>query len=496
MGFTRRALVMGGSAALGAFAGRAFGPMRPSLDGVPLLGAAGEGLSLNDASGLSDTPIWRHDLLTETPGAMEAALRARLAEAAAAGRPVALGAARHSMGGQALPQNGLALTFAAPSVTLLPSAAASGAALYRVQAGTRWSEVIAALDPFGLSPKVMQSNNDFGMGATFSVNAHGWPAPFGPMGSSVQAIEIMLADGRILRASRTENDPLFKAAMGGYGLMGVILALELEAVPNTRLVPEFQHMAAEEIGTAFPALIAGGQVPMAYGRLNVDRAGFFTEAMLVGYREEPGNVPALAGSGFLSRAARPVFRAQPGNEWVKRRRWGLETGIAAKLAGASSRNNLLNEPVITLDDRDGTRTDILHEYFVPPAAFAAFVQACRQIIPASYQELMNITLRWVEEDKDSLLAFAKGGPQIASVLLFSQEMSARAEADMARMTEALIDAVLDLGGSYYLPYRPHARLDQFTRAYPRVGEFLRFKREFDPGLLFRGGLWDHYLSKV
>jgi hypothetical protein len=37
--------------------------------------------------------------------------------------------------------------------------------------------VIKALDPIGFGPKVMQSNNDFGVAATFSVNAHALDVP-------------------------------------------------------------------------------------------------------------------------------------------------------------------------------------------------------------------------------------------------------------------------------------------------------------------------------
>jgi FAD/FMN-containing dehydrogenase len=156
----------------------------------------------------------------------------------------------------------------------------------------------------------------------------------------------------------------------------------------------------------------------------------------------------------------------------------------------------MNEPVVTLDDGDPTRTDILHEYFVAPDRFADFVGAAKAIIPGSYQELLNITLRWVEQDPVSVLSYAPDGPRIASVLLFSQEMTARAEADMARMTRELIDAVLAIGGSYYLPYRPHAKLEQFLRCYPRTLDFLKVKLEADPKLLLRNALWDNYLDKA
>jgi hypothetical protein len=150
---------------------------------------------------------------------------------------------------------------------------------------------------------------------------------------------------------------------------------------------------------------------------------------------------------------------------------------------------------VTLDDRDPFRTDILHEYFVGPARFAEFVTACQEVIPASYQQLLNITLRFVDTDHDSVLAYATE-PRIAAVMLFSQEKTVRGEADMARMTHALIERVLAIGGTYYLPYRPHASLDQLTRGYPRAAAFVAKKREVDRGVLFRNRLWDGYFARL
>ena len=72
----------------------------------------------------------------------------------------------------------------------------------------------------------------------------------------------------------------------------------------------------------------------------------------------------------------------------------------------------------------------------------------------------------------------------------------RAEADMARMTRDLIDGIVSIGGAYYLPYRPHATVDQFVRSYARAGEFAAAKRVLDPGLLFRNNLWDTYLEPL
>jgi FAD/FMN-containing dehydrogenase len=489
---TVRAMIalVGGAAASGAFLARHVAPTGQTLEGVDLITPSGGPQTLNDALRLSETPIHRHIIVQDDPGeALLAALRRELRDAASENRTVNIGAARHSMGGQAIPREGHAITFESSWVQ-------PGVDTYQVHAGARWQHVIAALHAVDLAPKVMQANNNFGVAATFSVNAHGWATPFGPMGSTVRSIRILLADGSHVTASKTENSDIFAAAMGGYGLIGLITDLEVEAVPAALYEPIFEQMPADAFAAAFQAKVQ--QAPMAYGRLNVDRDGFFDDALLLSYiptdgeRTDPNPPGAL-----ISRIKNSIFRYQTENEWAKRRRWGLETGIAPLIAGPVTRSALMNEPTSSvLRQTDLRRTDIIHEYFVAPEQFNAFLAACREIISNSYQELLNITLRWVEQDSFSLLSYAPKGPRIASVLSFSQEMTARAEMDMTQMTRQLIDAVHAIGGNYYLPYRPHATPAQFAVGYVRAPEFAALKRSLDPKAIFGNALWNKYISPL
>jgi len=495
---TRRGLLAGASMVIGALIGRQYlsstshpGPLFPPADaGV----STGPSTILNDASELSPTPIASHVTITGDPrtGAVER-IRSAIAEARAAARPFIASTARHSMGGQSLARNGTVVTLDQDWLE-----ADQSRKVYRVAAGARWSVIIRKLDALGFSPAVMQSNHDFGVASTFSVNAHGWPVPFSGCGSTVRAITMLLADGTTVTCSRTENPDLFRHAMGGYGLLGVITELELDMVPNARLEPRFEELTGAGIGGRFAQqLAADPAIQMAYGRMDVALDRFFERALLITYRaaSDQSDLPAASGSGVISRASRYVFRAQVESDQAKHLRWWTESSLGPRVAGDATRNSLLNEPVITLDDRDPLRTDILHEYFVAPDRFADFVRACREVIPASYQQLLNITLRYVNIDHDSVLAYAPE-PRIAAVLLFSQEKTARGEADMARMTRALIDRVLDIGGTYYLPYRPHATVEQMSRGYPRAQEFAAAKRAVDRDLLFRNQLWDGYLAKL
>jgi FAD/FMN-containing dehydrogenase len=461
---------------------------------LPPLLTAQQRIVLNDASQLNPTPVIRHWIATQRD---EAAciehLRAELKEAAAVRRPVAVGAARHSMGGQSLPRNGTAITF--DIATCVPDRAAH---TYRVHAGTRWKQVIATLDSLGFSPAVMQSNHDFGVAATFSVNAHGWPVPYGPFGTTVRALRLMLADGTLVHCSREENAELFALAMGGYGLFGVILDLEVDMVENLLLKPTFEVMPSHAFAARFLRAIDDDRdVLMAYGRLSVARQSFFDEALLVTYRPHPTplqGLPAASAGGLLSSVSREIYRAQIGSERAKRARWFAETVAGPKAsAGIATRNTLMNEPVANLAGRDRWRTDILHEYFVPPEQFTAFIKGCQEIIPPTHLEFLNVTLRYVAADPTSVLAFAPTR-RIAAVMSFSQEIVSTAEAEMLRTTEALIDRVIALGGTFYLPYRLHARPDQVWQAYPKVAQFIERKRHYDPGLLFRNAMWDAYFA--
>jgi FAD/FMN-containing dehydrogenase len=449
------------------------------------------GLDLNDASGLSPTRVRRHWRPADRERDLVERLRAEFTSARAAGRPLCIGGARHSMGGQSLAADGTAITL--DRGWCEPDTASQ---TYRASSGVRWNQVIRTLDPLGFTPKVTQANNDFTLGGAFSVNVHGWAVPEGPMGSTVRAMTVMLADGQVVRCSRETEAELFRMAMGGYGLMAVILDLEVEMARNVRLAPQFSRITAGEFGPAFNAAVHEPGVHMAYGRLSVGRDDFLQDAQLVAYRELPGEPdPLFAGeSDPLDSLTRAIYRAQIGSGAAKDFRWYAETELGPRLQhGPTTRSRLINTPTSVLAERDPRRTDILHEYFLPPDRLGDFLAACRDVIPAAEGELLNVTLRYVGADRDSVLAFAPDD-RVAAVMSFSQRKTQEADAELSEMTRSLIDAALAAGGSFYLPYRLHARQDQLARAYPRLDEFLAAKGRFDPGVLFRNRMWDRYFA--
>jgi FAD/FMN-containing dehydrogenase len=112
-------------------------------------------------------------------------------------------------------------------------------------------------------------------------------------------------------------------------------------------------------------------------------------------------------------------------------------------------------------------------------------------LPAHQADLLNVTIRSVEEDTDTFLRYADQ-PVFAFVMLFNQQRSAAGEDDMRALTQELIDASLEAGGRYYLPYRLHATPEQFAAAYPQGAEFFALKRKYDPGELFQNEFYRTY----
>jgi len=235
---TRRSALLG-AGGLAAYAlSKVFRAELPNTSDAGKIIGSTSATTLNDASELSATPIHQHLILKDDYNhTIHASIRAALKEAKQSNRPLNVGAARHSMGGQAIPRDGIAVTFDNAGIEIDGTNK-----LYRVHAGARWSQVIKSLDVEGWAPKVTQANHDFGVAATFSVNAHGWQVPFGPMGSTVRAIRMIMPSGELLECSRTKNQSVFKHAMGGYGLIGVITDLDVEMVRNTRLFPAFLQL--------------------------------------------------------------------------------------------------------------------------------------------------------------------------------------------------------------------------------------------------------------
>ena len=444
---------------------------------------------IDDASRLNQTKVaevWDVPIDAAQPEKQIAEL---LARAKAEGLRVSISGARHSMGGHTIYPGGI-------NVNMLPLATMhldQERDVLTVGAGALWKDVIPYLDAHRRSVGVMQSNNAFSVGGSLSVNCHGWQFDRPPIASTVESFRLMLADGTIVRCSRSENKELFSLVLGGYGLFGIILDAELRVVPNERYRLEQFVVPVDQSLATFDAQIKDRpDVRMVYARLGIVPDRMFEEVIINAFlHEADGPIPPLEQAG-LANLRRAMFRGSADSDYGKELRWSAETRLQPLLAGRIfSRNQLFNEGTDVFQNRSADTTDILHEYFVPRNRAAGFVARMREIITSRGTNLLNVTVREVNEDKDTFLRYADQ-PMLAFVMLYVQEKTPAGEQAMAELTAELIDAALAHGGRYYLPYRLHASPEQFVRAYPQSGKFFQFKRKYDPDELFQNQFYVKY----
>ena len=136
-------------------------------------------------------------------------------------------------------------------------------------------------------------------------------------------------------------------------------------------------------------------------------------------------------------------------------------------------------------------TYALQEYFVPPEQLTTFVRRMASVLKRFGAKTVNVSIRHSHADPGSLLAWARD-EVFALVLYYKQGTLIHDCESVAVWTRELIDAVLDSGGTYYLPYQPHGRHEQFHVAYPRARELFALKDHLDPGYRFRNVLWEKY----
>ncbi|RCV56377.1 LLM class flavin-dependent oxidoreductase, partial [Marinitenerispora sediminis] len=156
-----------------------------------------------------------------------------LAFARAQGVPLAVRSGGHGISGRSTNDGGIVLDLGGMDrVELLDR----GRRLVRLGAGARWGEVAQALAPHGLAV----SSGDYGgvgVGGLATAGGQGFLArSYGLTLDHVVGAEVVLADGRIVRADAERHPDLFWALRGAGANMGVVTSLDIEAAEVSDVV--------------------------------------------------------------------------------------------------------------------------------------------------------------------------------------------------------------------------------------------------------------------
>jgi FAD/FMN-containing dehydrogenase len=435
--------------------------------------------------------------------ASEEELRAVLADARHRGLSLSLCGSRHAMGGQQFGDNTLLLdTRHLKQWGSLDQERGT----IEVGAGLTWPEIIAGLPtrqsslatPWSIRQKQTGADN-FTLGGSLAANIHGRGLRLRPLIDDIEAFTLVDAQGTIRRCSRVEHAELFSLAIGGYGCFGFVTSICLRLAPRRLLERVVAVMSLDELMPAFTQRIEAG---FTYGdfQFSIDEnsADFLHRGIFSCYRPvEDGRRPLPQQAElnpddwerlvYLAHTDRTkIFDAYAG--------FYLSTHGQHYWSDHHQLSVYLDDYHARLDHRLGATvkaTEMISELYVPRAALAIFMAEAAEVLQAGAVPLIYGTVRLIERDTESFLAWARDDFACIIFNLHTEHSPAGLEKS-AVVFRALIDCALAHRGSYYLTYHRWARRDQVERAYPQIREFLRLKTAYDPTGSWQSNWWRHY----
>jgi len=408
---------------------------------------------------------------------------------------------QHSMGGQSFIQNGLVMDMKNFNQLKLDKEHK----ILNVQSGAIWADIQQFLDKEGFAVQAMQSINIFTVGGTLSVNAHGIAHNPGQIAPTVKSMRVMLSNGEIQTASPTQNVELFKSVLGGYGLFGVILDVDLEIVDNEMYQWTRDFMNYKDFPEYYKKNIEDNdQIGLLYGRLSMSPTSYLTETIIHKYEkvEFDGPTPQLQfpKNTWINRLVINFSKTGGVGRWT---RWVLEKYAEPNLH-LCSRNQAMSQKEVCIVSRNQEMydamgylknklkdTDILQEYFIPHKEMPEFVDGLRKTVQENGANLLNVTIRIVSKDDITSLPYAKEDA-FAFVLYFNQKLNDKESKILQKTTTDLIDLATSVGGTYYLPYQLYYSQEQLHEAYPEIDTFFATKKKYDPTLLLTNKFYEKY----
>lgn len=227
-------------------------------------------------------------------------------------------------------------------------------------------------------------------------------------------------------------------------------------------------------------------------------ADFLRRGVFSCYRPVDGGAPAAGGQKELSGAEwdRLLYlsHTDKARAFAMYAAYYLSTSGQIYWSDTHQLSVYVDDYHAALDRRLGSSeraSEIITEIYVPRPALSRFLAEVRTDFRRHAVDLVYGTIRLIERDDESFLAWAR---QAWACVIFNLHTS-HSEDGLRRAADAfrrLIDLAIGHGGSYFLTYHRFATRPQVEACYPQFAEFLRLKRRHDPEERFQSEWYRHY----
>ena len=424
------------------------------------------------------------------------------------GRSVSIRGTKHSMGGQTMKEGG----FVIDTEKMNHMQYNVKDKTCTVGPGATWADMIYYLNEYGMSPRTMQSYSSFSVGGTVSVNGHGITTDYA-LYESIVEFKLVLWNGKEVLCKQNikgEGGELFGLVIGGYGMFGVMVSIVLKVQPNTRIWVQTLKCSIEDFPRIYNHILEDkhDDIEIKISRLDVIQCT--TCNIFIFRRVSKKGQGTISPIDFkpreLSNISQLLFKwVMPSSKHVRRLIEDTKGEPLDLYNEDTDRNQIMYEsatplakmysPLFRIND-----SFVLQEYFIPNREFVNWIHRVRSCVTKQERNeivtLLNITIRYVHQDNTSILSYSKiPKGSFAFVLYFRIERSVEADSELKKRMQFLIKHTLEVGGSFYLPYRHHYTHAELTKAYPAFEHFILRKQYYDPYCVFDSEWFSHYASR-
>jgi len=434
-----------------------------------------------------------------------AELRDLVRDCARHNKIISISGSRHAAGGQQFAEGSTLLDMRA-LVQVHDLNPTSG--VLTVDSGIEWPELIRGYmnlqgnDPLWGVRQKQGGADRMTLGGALAANAHGHGLGIPPIVADVEWIDLLTADGALQRCDRRKNKELFALAVGGYGLFGIITTVGLRLAPRRKLRRRVEKRTLAEALALIQRRTKAG-APYGYFQYDIAEtsAEFLRAGILTTWEPAPENAAITAQSADLDEESlsRLLELAHYDRESAYRKYASFELDKDGFIEW-SDLHQLSNYPagyhkkIESRRDSIAPGADLILETYVPRNQLISFIEDARFLLQKSEIPLVYGTVRFIEKDTDTFLAWAR---KPYACVIFTPHV-AYAEADMEKgraLCRQLEHFAVKRGGSFYLTYNRFATRSELSDAYPQFSDFLILKRRYDPNELFQSE-WYRYNKKL
>ena len=431
-------------------------------------------------------------------------LASMVAQASRDAKTLSLAGTRHAMGGQQFGTDTDLIDMTALN-KIISFDRQRG--IIEVEAGVMWPAIIDYCwneqkndkNPWSIAQK--QTGADaLTLGGGLSANVHGRGLTMLPLIQDIESFRLITPTGEQVECSRSTNAELFKLAIGGYGLFGIITSVKLRLMRRTRLKRTVKIMDIEELIPAFEERIKQGymygdfQYMTDSSSADFLRKGVFSCYLPIASDEKEMETKQRELAVDDWKKLYHLAFIDKGAAYNAYTQYYLSTNDQLYWSDTHQLSVYLDDYHIKLHEELGFEHPaslMISEIYVQRKQLTEFMDDVRQIATRDSFDIIYGTIRLIEKDTESFLAWAK---EDYACIIFNLRVFHTAEGieKTKQSFRSLIDTALPYGGSYYLTYHRWARKDQVLACYPQLPDFLKMKQKYDPKEVIQSDWYRHY----